>query len=41
MVIKGGNDLTTGVTGIPGFIVLAMVNMEFFPMTDIWLRKRF
>lgn len=30
MVIRGGNDLTTGVTGIPGFIVLAMVNLVIF-----------
>jgi len=27
MVIKGGNDLTVGVTGLAGFIVLALVNV--------------
>jgi len=27
MVIKGGNDLTVGVTGLAGFIVLAFVNI--------------
>jgi membrane protease YdiL (CAAX protease family) len=27
MVVKGGNDLTTGMTGLPGFIVLAVVNV--------------
>ena len=30
MVIKGGNDLTTGVTGIPGFIALAAVDLIIF-----------
>ena len=27
LVIKGGNDLTTGVTGLAGFVVLALVNL--------------
>ncbi len=27
MVIKGGNDLTTGVTGFPGFITLIIINL--------------
>ncbi len=27
MVVKGGNDLTVGVTGLSGFIVLALVNV--------------
>lgn len=30
MVIKGGNDLTIGVTGTAGFIVLAIVNIAIF-----------
>lgn len=30
MVIKGGNDLTVGVTGLAGFIVLAFVNIGLF-----------
>lgn len=27
LVIKGGNDITTGITGLPGFIVLLAVNL--------------
>ena len=27
IMIKGGNDLTTGLTGLPGFIILLMVNL--------------
>lgn len=27
MVIKGGNDLTTGITGLPGFIALFLTIM--------------
>jgi len=30
MVIKGGNDLTVGVTGLAGFIVLALTNLGLF-----------
>jgi len=30
MVIKGGNDLTVGVTGLAGFIVLALANVGIF-----------
>ncbi|MBO8162051.1 MAG: CPBP family intramembrane metalloprotease [Thermosipho sp. (in: Bacteria)] len=30
MVIKGGSDLTVGVTGLAGFIVLALVNIGLF-----------
>lgn len=30
MVIKGGNDLTVGGTGLAGFIVLALVNIGIF-----------
>jgi len=30
MVIKGGNDLTVGVTGLAGFIVLAVANAGIF-----------
>jgi len=30
MVIKGGNDLTVGVTGLAGFIVLFIVNAGIF-----------
>ncbi len=27
MVVSGGNDLTTGLTGIPGLMVLLVVNI--------------
>lgn len=30
VVVKGGNDLTTGVTGLAGLIVLAIVNVGLF-----------
>lgn len=30
MVIKGGSDLTVGVSGLAGFIVLALVNASLF-----------
>lgn len=30
MVVKGGSDLTIGVTGLAGFIVLAIVNLSIF-----------
>jgi hypothetical protein len=30
MVVEGGNDLLTGVTGLSGFIVLAAVNLLLY-----------
>jgi membrane protease YdiL (CAAX protease family) len=30
LVIAGGNDLTVGVTGLAGFVVLALVNLAIF-----------
>jgi membrane protease YdiL (CAAX protease family) len=30
MLVKGGNDLTTGVTGLPGFVVLIAANIVLF-----------
>jgi membrane protease YdiL (CAAX protease family) len=30
MVVKGGNDLTIGVTGLAGFIVLVLANFCLF-----------
>jgi len=30
MVVKGGNDITVGVTGLAGFIVLVLVNVGLF-----------
>lgn len=30
IMVKGGSDLTTGVTGLPGFIVLGIVNLFIF-----------
>ena len=36
IVVKGGNDLTVGVTGLAGFIVLTLVNLGIF----IFARKR-
>ena len=30
MVVKGGDDLTIGVTGLAGFIVLGLVNLGIF-----------
>jgi len=30
MMIRGGNDLNTGITGLPGFIVLAIVDIGIF-----------
>ena len=38
MVILGGNDLTVGVTGLAGFIVLAVVNVAIF-VYDRFLAK--
>jgi len=30
LVLKGGNDLTVGVTGLAGFIVLALIDLGIF-----------
>jgi len=30
MVLKGGNDLTTGITGLSGFAALLMINLVLF-----------
>jgi membrane protease YdiL (CAAX protease family) len=38
MIIKGGNDLTVGVTGLAGFIVLFIVNAAIF-VYDRYLDK--
>jgi hypothetical protein len=35
VVIKGGDDLTTGVTGLAGLIVLAVMNLGLFAF-DRW-----
>lgn len=40
MVIKGGNDLTTGVTGVPGFIVLVLVNIILFVYNRYWAQEK-
>jgi len=39
MVVKGGNDLLIGVTGIAGFIVLLFVNIGLF-IYDRFLAKK-
>jgi membrane protease YdiL (CAAX protease family) len=39
MIVKGGNDLITGVTGIAGFIVLLIVNLFIF-LFDHSIRER-
>ena len=39
MLIKGGNDLTIGVTGLAGFIVLFVVNLGIF-FFDHSIRER-
>jgi len=36
MVIKGGNDLTTGVTGLAGFIILLILNLGLFAYNRFW-----
>jgi hypothetical protein len=36
VVIRGGDDLTTGVTGLAGLIVLAMMNFGLFAF-DRWV----
>lgn len=38
MVVKGGNDLIVGITGLAGFIVLAVVNLGIF-VYDSFLAK--
>ena len=38
MVIAGGNDLTTGATGFPGFIALLIFNIGFF-VYDYFISK--
>jgi membrane protease YdiL (CAAX protease family) len=40
MVIKGGNDLLIGGTGLAGFIVLGFVNLGLFIYDSISVRKR-
>jgi membrane protease YdiL (CAAX protease family) len=37
MVIRGGNDLTTGVTGLAGLTVLAVMNLGLFAF-DRWVK---
>ena len=39
LVIKGGNDLTIGVTGLAGFIVLAAVNVCIFVYESVGAHK--
>lgn len=39
MVVKGGNDLTVGVTGLPGFIVPAVVNAGILVYERIGARE--
>jgi len=39
MVIKGGNDLIVGVTGLSGFIVLALVNLGLFMYNRLLARE--
>jgi membrane protease YdiL (CAAX protease family) len=38
LVIRGGNDLTTGVTGLAGLIVLAVMDLGLFAF-DHWVRR--
>jgi membrane protease YdiL (CAAX protease family) len=38
MTINGGNDLTTGVTGLTGFIILLIFNISFF-IYDYFISK--
>lgn len=40
MFIKGGNDITTGVTGLPGFIVLGIVILLLFIWDKCILKER-
>jgi membrane protease YdiL (CAAX protease family) len=39
MVVAGGNDLTIGVTGLAGFIVLALVNLVLFLYDRLWAKE--
>jgi membrane protease YdiL (CAAX protease family) len=39
MIIEGGNDLTVGVTGLAGFLVLAVVNAGIFVYERIGARE--
>ena len=39
MVIKGGSDLTVGVTGLSGFIVLALVNICLFAFDRLFAKE--
>jgi len=39
MVIKGGDDLTTGVTGLPGFIIGVILNLGLFAYVHFWYKK--
>jgi membrane protease YdiL (CAAX protease family) len=39
MMIKGGNDLLVGVTGLAGFVVLAVVNVCIFILERFWAQK--
>jgi len=39
VVVKGGNDLTVGVTGLAGFIVLAIVNIGIFVHARVWAKE--
>jgi uncharacterized protein len=40
MVIKGGNDLTVGVTGLAGFIVLTLTNLGLFIYDRYFAREK-
>lgn len=39
ILVKGGNDLTNGITGLSGFIALILINLYFF-IYDIAFAKR-
>lgn len=39
IVVKGGDDLTVGGTGLAGFIVLAIVNIGIFVYDRVWAKK--
>jgi len=39
MVVKGGSDLTIGVTGLSGFIVLGVVNLGLFVYDHILAKE--
>jgi len=39
MVVAGGNDLTVGVTGLAGFVVLAVVNVGIFVYDRVWAKE--